>query len=196
MNSKTENHIRSFGMSGYLVTEELKQIEGEFSIDLGHVKGDIEEGESCYYPQFEQSVRAEANRMSQYYELFYCLESSIRKLLTETLADTEGGTWWDSERITPSIRVEVDKRIQKEVDNSVTRRSDNKIDYTTFGELAVIITGNWDIFATIFSSRRAVERVMSSLNLLRGPIAHCCPITEDEVDRLHLTVKDWFRTMA
>jgi hypothetical protein len=92
--------------------------------------------------------------------------------------------------------MEVDKRIQKEVDNSVTRRSDNKIDYTTFGELAVIITGNWDIFATIFSSRRAVERVMSSLNLLRGPIAHCCPITEDEVDRLHLTVKDWFRTMA
>ena len=67
---------------------------------------------------------------------------------------------------------------------------------TTFGELSVIITGNWDIFGTIFNSRRAVERVMGSLNLLRGPIAHCCPITEDEVDRLHLTVKDWFRTMA
>jgi hypothetical protein len=196
MNEKTASHIRSFGMSGYLVTEEIRQIEKEFNVDLGHVKGNIDEGESIYYPQFEQAVRAEANRMSQYYELFYCLETSIRKLLAETLADAEGANWWDSHRITAAIRAEVDKRIQKEIDNSVTRRSDNKIDYTTFGELAVVITGNWDIFATIFSSRRAVERVMSSLNLLRGPIAHCCPITEDEVDRLHLTVKDWFRTMA
>jgi hypothetical protein len=64
MNNKTENHIRSFGMSGYLVTEEIKQIEEELNIDLGHVKGDIEEGESVYYPQFEQAVRAESKTTS------------------------------------------------------------------------------------------------------------------------------------
>ena len=78
----------------------------------------------------------------------------------------------------------------------MTRRSEELIKYTNFGELSVIITNNWDLFGAIFSSRRAVERVMNSLNLLRGPIAHCCPITEDEVDRLRLTVKDWFRMMA
>jgi hypothetical protein len=75
----------------------------------------------------------------------------------------------------------------------MTRRSDDEIDYTTFGELSVIITSNWDLFGTVFSSRRAVEKVMNSLNLLRGPIAHCCPISDDEVLRLQLTVKDWFR---
>ncbi len=32
---------------------------------------------------------------------------------------------------------------------------------------------------------------MFSLNMLRGPIAHCCPLSEDEVDRLRLAVKDW-----
>lgn len=197
MNKKTINHIRSFGMSGFLVSEELSNIEKEFNLDLGHTTNKAQQEESQYYPQFEQSVRAEANRMSQYYELFYCLETSIRKLISETLEEAEGANWWDSERITPNIREEVRKRIQKEIDSGVTRRSDAQIDYTTFGELSVIITGNWNIFGgPIFNSKRAVERVMSSLNLLRGPIAHCCPITEDEVDRLHLTVKDWFRTMA
>jgi len=78
----------------------------------------------------------------------------------------------------------------------MTRRSDDQIDYTTFGELSVIITSNWDLFGTIFTSRRAVEKVMSSLNLLRGPIAHCCPISEDEVLRLRLAVKDWFRIIG
>lgn len=197
MNKKTVNHIRSFGMSGFLLSEELLDIEKEFNLELGHTSSKAQQEESKYYPQFEQAVRAEANRMSQYYELFYCLETSIRKLISEALNEAEGANWWDSERITPNIREEVRKRIKKELDSGVTRRSDAQIDYTTFGELSVIITGNWNIFGdTIFNSKRAVERVMSSLNLLRGPIAHCCPITEDEVDRLHLTVKDWFRTMA
>ena len=196
MDNKTANHIRSFGMSGFLVTEELKNVERDFNVELGHVNPQYDQEESKYYPQFEQAVRAEANKMSQHYELFYCLETSIRKLISDTLSDSEGAGWWQSARVAPNIRGEIDKRIQREVDSGVTRRSDDSIDYTTFGELAVLITANWDIFGTIFSSRRAVERVMSSLNLLRGPIAHCCPITEDEVDRLHLTVKDWFRTMA
>ena len=196
MDSKLKNHIRAFGMSGYLVTDELRGVEEKYNIDLGHVRSGAEQQEAQYYPQFEQTVRAEAALMSQHYELFYCLETSIRKLIFDTLTDDSGPKWWESDRVSEKIRADVVSRIQREVDSGITRRSDNEIDYTTFGELSVIITGNWEIFGAIFNSRRAVERVMSSLNLLRGPIAHCCPITEDEVDRLNLTVKDWFRTMA
>jgi len=46
---------------------------------------------------------------------------------------------------------------------------------------------------------RTVERIVSTFfnaNLLRGPIAHCCPLAEDEKVRLDLTVKDWFRLMV
>jgi len=81
------------------------------------------------------------------------------------------------------------------MDSGVTLRLDDKLDYTTFGELSVIITANWDIFGSIFSSRKAVERVLANLNTLRGPIAHCSRLSEDEVIRLNLTVRDWFRTM-
>lgn len=196
MNEKVLNHIRSFGMSGCLISDDLSNLEEQLDIDLGHTTLQSNQAEGQYYPQFEQSIRVEASRMSLHYELFYCLETSIRRLLSDVLLEAEGSTWWGSERIPPKIRQDVANRTQREIDSGVTRRSDNEIDYTTFGELSVIITGNWDVFGAIFSSRRAVERVMSSLNLLRGPIAHCCPITEDEVDRLHLTVKDWFRTMA
>jgi len=36
---------------------------------------------------------------------------------------------------------------------------------------------------------------MANLNTLRGPIAHCTLLAEDEVVRLRLSVRDWFRQM-
>lgn len=194
--TKTDDHIRSFGMSGYMLTDDLTQIERQYTIELGHGTNGQRRDPTEYYPQFERSVRSEADMMSLHYRVFYCLEQSIRKLITETLEETEGANWWASGKIPPEIVEQVSARSQKEIDSGVTRRSDDPIDYTTFGELSVIITSNWELFGTIFSSRRAVERVMSNLNLLRSPIAHCCPISEDEELRLNLTVKDWFRMIG
>jgi hypothetical protein len=91
---------------------------------------------------------------------------------------------------------DVKSNIQREIDGGVTRRSDAPVDYTTFGQLSVMITSNWSLFGTIFHSRRAVEKVMASLNMLRGPIARCCPLAEDEVLRLRLAVKDWLRIIG
>lgn len=194
--SQAEHHLRSFGMSGLLISEELRKVEERFNVNLGRDGAGRRGAHLGAYPQFEESVQAEATGMSQHYELFYCLEKSIRKLIAETLADAEPGNWWESRRVPEKIRENVETRIQRELDSGVTRRSDNAIDYTTFGELSVVITSNWDLFETVFNSRRGVERVMASLNMLRGPIAHCCLITDDEIDRLHLTVRDWFRVMG
>jgi Swt1-like HEPN len=193
--SRVADSIRSFGMSGYIITDDLRAIEQRHNLELGHTKLTAETPEE-YYPQFEQSVRVEAAEMSRHYELFYCLEKAIRKLISETLQETAGVDWWNSGKVPAKIVEEVRGRSQRETDSGVTRRSDAPIDYTTFGELSVIITSNWDLFGAIFSSRRAVEKVMSSLNILRGPIAHCCPISDDEVVRLQLTVRDWFRIIG
>lgn len=196
MKNQVENHVRSFGMSGYLVTDDLRDIESRYALELGHATAEETSAEMSFHAQFEQSVRAEASDMASHYEMFYCLEKSIRKVIIEAMVDSEGANWWDSGKIPPNIVQEVEQRMRREVDSGFTRRSEDAIDYTTFGELSVIITNNWDVFETIFTSKRAVGNVMSQLNLLRGPIAHCSPMTDDEKDRLNLTVKDWFRLMA
>jgi hypothetical protein len=193
----THDFIRSFGMSGYLITEELRAIEQKFNVELRHVPRSETASAMAYYPQFEQALRSEAAEMSQHYEVFYCLEQAIRKLIDETLSDGSGADWWDkSGRVPSDISSAAAALVQKERDNGITPRSENLLDYTTFGQLSVIITSNWDLFEPILKTKRGVERVMSSLNLLRGPIAHCCPISEDEVDRLRLAVKDWFRLLG
>jgi hypothetical protein len=61
--------------------------------------------------------------------------------------------------------------------------------------LGEIIKSNWTDFKDIFRDVVALEKVIATLNVLRGPIAHCKPLSEDEVLRLHLGVRDWFRAM-
>jgi len=163
-------------------------------MSLGHGDG-LQPETSTYYPQFDQLIRIQASEMAAHYELFYCLEQAIRQMITSALFDKASSDWW-SQTVPPKIANDVDGRMQRERDSGFSLRSDQEIDYTNFGELSVIITSNWDVFGAIFSSKRAVERIMSSLNLLRGPIAHCSPLAPDEVDRLALTVKDWFRSMS
>jgi hypothetical protein len=182
-------------MSGMLITDELKNIEKSFNVELGHAPSAIKENALEYYPQFEKDVRNQASAMAQYYELFYCLEQSIRKLISETMEESAGADWWD-EKVPQQIRENVRRLIKDEVDNAITQRSERAIDYTTFGELGVIISSNWQFFEPVLSSQLAVQRIIKSLNLLRGPIAHCCPMSEDEVDRLGLAVKDWFRLIG
>lgn len=194
--NRVDDVLRSFGMSGYLLVGDLKATEDKLGIELGHTPRGPVEAEADYYAQFELDVRREADEMSAHYRVFYCLETSIRKLIGETLRDAHGVDWWKSGCIPAPVAAAVQRNVDREVENGVTRRSDQPIDYTTFGELSVIISANWTLFGAIFTSQRAVEKVMSNLNLLRGPIAHCCPLAEDEVDRLRLAIKDWFRLIG
>ncbi|UVO55439.1 Swt1 family HEPN domain-containing protein [Sphingomonas sp. SUN039] len=176
------------------MTDELQGIERRFAIELGHVRPQPSEA-ADYYQQFDQAIRSQAAGMAAHYELFYCLEQSMRELIISTLSEKSAGNWW-IETVPTKIVDDVRGRQERERDSGFSQRSDREIDYTNFGELSVIITSNWDVFGAIFTSKRAVERIISSLNLLRGPIAHCSPLADDEVDRLELTVKDWFRAMS
>lgn len=55
--SNVDNAVRSFGMSGFLICDELRLIEQRFGIELGHVSKAEAGSAVAYYPQFEQSVR-------------------------------------------------------------------------------------------------------------------------------------------
>jgi len=144
---------------------------------------------------FEEKVYREAKQMSDYYMLFYCLERSARDIVVGKLKAIHCGGWWAT-KVPQQIRESVAKNIQNEIDAGVTQRSENEIDYTTFGELGEIVKSNWADFGDIFKSVKAFSKIMTSLNILRGPIAHCSILSEDEILRLELTVKDWMRIQS
>lgn len=188
--------IKLFVFSNQITERELDSVEQNINFDLGRDTFLSAEKDEDYYPQFEQGIRSKAKEMAAHYELFYCLEVSIRKLIREKLEAELGEDWWNKAEITAEIKKNVDDNMQKEVESAFTPRSDDEIDYTSFGELGELVRKNWKHFGDIFNNQKAFNKVMNSLNLLRGPIAHCSPLAPDEVVRLRLTVGDWFRLMA
>lgn len=188
-----EEHIKLFGMSHLLVERDLDKLEKTLDIDLQRDQKDDRDEE--YYPQFSHDLRVEATSMSKHYELFYCLEKSIRGLIADTLKSAHSERWWET-CVPENVRKSAEQNLKKEKDSGMTLRSEDVIDYTNFGELGEIVRNNWKDFDSIFSSDRAFSKIMTNLNLLRAPIAHCSPLVEDEVARLSLTVRDWFRLMG
>lgn len=193
MIEKEENIIKLFGVTNQIAELDLKRIEDKFKIDLGRIKKIVRK-DNVYYPQFDLDVRNEATQMSKNYEIFYCLEKTIRKMISDKMLSAVGEDWWDT-KVPQHIKDEVKKRIKDESNAGVTIRSDDEIDYTTFGELAIIIKSNAAVFGDIFTNPNGIDRVMSNLNTLRGPIAHCSKLAEDEELRLQISVRDWFRLM-
>lgn len=192
----TGDGLKVFLMTAQLMEEDLDAVEQDLALDLGRERKAATGEAADYYPQIEHAFRAEAKEMAPHYEVFYSLERTIRTLVADSLEASDGAGWWgDPNRVPQKIKDDCEARLKKEEDTGVTLRSEDPLDFSTFGELGQIITSNWDVFGALFKSEKAVTRIMANLNTLRGPIAHCTLLSEDEVVRLRLSVRDWFRQM-
>ena len=191
---REEEAVKLFGLNNLSIESEIRRIETSLDLDLGH-RHDKNRGiDQAYYPQFSERLRVSASRMSVNYEIFFCLENSIRELIVQRLGEENGSEWW-RKSVPEVIRKNAEGNQRKELSSGVTPRSTEPIDFTNFGELGEIIKVNWHIFGDMFRDVRAVEKVLATLNTLRAPIAHCKPLAEDEELRLHLALRDWFRQM-
>lgn len=191
----TPDRLKLFVISNQITERQLDRLEADLSLDLDRKADEPVPGpEAEYYLQFDAAIRSDAAEMARHYEVFYSLERSIRTLIEEKLEAELGANWWDT-AVSDPVKQNVKRNIQREIEHAVTPRSAKEIDYTTFGELGDLVRQNWAVFADTFNDPKAFSKVMTSLNVLRGPIAHCGVLAPDEVVRLHLTVKDWYRLM-
>lgn len=192
---KPIDSIKLFGLNNLLIESDIRRIENQNDIDLGHRRVETRAGADRFTLQFAQKLRDEAAEMARHYATFYCLENSIREMISTRLSEIHGPNWWDA-TVPQLIRDNVAKNYKKEAASGVTLRSTQMIDYSNFGELGEIIKANWDVFGDTLNDITAVQKILAALNTLRAPIAHCKALAEDEIVRLDLSLADWFRQMA
>ena len=192
---KNSDYIRYFGLNNLTIEADLRRIQRSIETDIGHSSETNKGKEGNYYPQFAEKLRREADAMGQHYAIFYCLVNSIRELFSERLEELYGPDWWNT-HAPANVKENAVKNRRKETQSGVTLRSNRMIDYSNFGELGEIIKANWNIFGETFNDIEALQSVLGRLNTLRAPIAHCKALAEDEVVRLHLSLRDWFRQMS
>jgi len=185
-----EHSIKYFGLNNIAVENDLRRIAREKKIKLR--PSGTKSNRDAYYPQITEQIRHDASMMAEHYELFYCLEISIRDVIRTRLMEADKENWWER-FVVEFIRNNAIANKKKETEAGVTPRSDDWLSYTNFGELGQIIANNWDLFSDMFTDPKAVRDCITRLNTLRAPIAHCSMLAEDEVVRLKLSLRDWFR---
>src|SRR5580704_15629573 len=156
-----EDQVKLFGMNNLSLEAEIRRTEKALGIEFRQ-NAPNEDKDEEFYPQFPERIRQQAEAMSRHYEIFYCLERSIRQLVTERLKEEAGADWWEK-HVPEQIRKNAESNKKKESEMAMTPRSDEMIDFTTFGELGQIISANGDIFGDTFRDLKAVSRVLSSL---------------------------------
>jgi len=192
--SQIEN-VKRFAANNLLIEAAIEVVEAETGYEFRDRKTKTDIIDETYYPQFDEEFRNEAANMAANFRIFYCLENSIRQMIQESLEEYFGEGWWE-EGVSENIRIEAEKLRERELDMGAIPRSDNLLDCTTFGQLSNIIEQKKEAFEGRFTSFRAVNKLLWQLGMLRGPIAHCKPLAEDEVLRLHLSLRDWFRVLG
>lgn len=195
MSSDHEARVRLFGLNSLAIEASIRRSASSTGFGFGRVPNKQQVVDEKYFPQFDERLRQESESMAAHYRVFYCLGNSIRTLVTQVMVEAHGEEWWNN-KVPDQVKSHVSSTRKKELEAGVSQRSEDLIDYTTFGELGEIIKSNWSNFTDMFQNLKALEKVIATLNVLRGPIAHCKPLAEDEVLRLHLSVRDWFRAMG
>ena len=185
--------IKLFGIHNLILETELKKLE-DVGIQIEHAKT-IQKGEIVDVDLFENDILQEARKMADFYALYYSLENSIRRLISERLAVKHGPKWW-TETVPEDLRKEVEKKQKEERDTTMSIRSEDPLSYTNFGELIVIFDANWDDFSDTLRSPKAMRSILSQFNKIRNVVAHSCALNEDEITRFKLLMKDWFRIQS
>ena len=185
--------IKLFGMKNLMLESDLVKLENS-GIDLQHKKT-LQSPSVVDFELFEIEILKSAQKMSEFYVIYYSIENSIRSFIHDRLKDNHGANWWDT-RVPDDLKAEVKKRKEWEVDSPMAIRSEDPLTYVTFGELAKIFSFNWEDFSDTIRSQKALNRVLMQLNQLRGVVAHSCELSEDDIERFQLSVKDWFRILT
>jgi energy-converting hydrogenase A subunit M len=185
--------IKLFGMHNLLLETELTKLEDK-GVQIDH-KRTILKTEIVDVELFESDILQEARKMADFYQLYYSLENSIRRLISERLSEKYGATWW-KDKVPGGVQKNVDEKQKEERDTIMSIRSDDPLDYTNFGELIDIFNANWSDFSDTLRSPKAMQGILSQFNKIRNVVAHSCALNEDEITRFKLLVKDWFRIQS
>jgi hypothetical protein len=142
-----------------------------------------------------QEVRRAVNA-SEAYKLFFVFESYLRDVVVEVLSNEgQNQSWWD--KIPGDVQDEVAKlEAQEEIKSWMALGSRDKSALMTLPQLLKVIDSNWKSgFEELVRDKGLIQEARLLVHL-RNTICHMSTISAEELERIKLTMRDWFRVVA
>jgi hypothetical protein len=175
---KIEDQVKLFGLNNLAIESTIRKTEKQLGIAFREAAPN-EDRDDEYYPQFPENIRREAASMARHYEIFYCLETSIRQLIVDRLNEEAGADWW--EKVVPEeVKKKAVANRDRESATGMTLRSDDMIDYTTSAswDRSSAPTARFSSTSSAISERWRECLPPSTISERRLPTAARWPITK------------------
>jgi hypothetical protein len=181
--------LKQFVFNGLLLEENFVSLEKEgITVRTGNkLSPIIRVEESDFSPRIVYS----AHKMSSIFIAFFCLENSVRELISERLLDRHGIDWWETCVPTRIKEAVIKLKTKEQVNRYHTQRSTENMGYTLFGNLAQIIINNWNDFSDLFPDQAWITSRFNDLELSRNVIMHTGILPDMEIDRIESITRDW-----
>lgn len=191
---KSIEELKQLVFNGILLEDSFERLEQDgISIKRGHNVIPVERLDES---DFSPTIIHRANKMASVYIVFFCIENSVRELITDRLAERKGVDWWETcvpKKIKDSVQSLKEK---EEINRYHAQRSNSTIGYTMLGNLSQIIINNWDDFSDLFPSQAWINARFTDLEMSRNIIMHTGMLPDIEIERIESICRDWIRQVG
>lgn len=144
----------------------------------------------------DQGLIDKATESSAIYIAIHAFENTVRSFVTKKLQEEKGPDWWTS-----SVKAEIRTRAEnrRETEQAIrwhSARGESLIDYTEFGDLISIISGNMALFEPHITKIDWAKEIISTLEKSRNVIMHGGTLKETDAERVGMYIRDWLRQVG
>lgn len=194
--TELRRNIRDFVFRGLLFESE-SEIYRKAGISVGADIGEAEEQLLLEaLAPFGVKRRNDALEMARLYAVLHAFENEIRSLIRDTLDEKLTKNWWNS-AVPASIKKKAESRQKTaEKDSWLEGAKGDRLEFADFGDLASIITENWESFKHLGITQDWIKQRMNELEKARNFVAHNRMLLPSEFQRIYMYISDWNKVVG
>lgn len=184
--------LSDFMFRGLLLKHAIRDMQavGQLRESMGSAQ---EQGDVDLLAPVSEAVRAGSLYMQRCYRLLFVLENVVREFVQEVLYEIDKEQWFEK-RSSREMKKKVEDRKATEAKNQWhTGRNPQPIYYLDFGDLALLIQTHWADFKDLLPTQSWAVSRLQDAERSRNVIAHTNVLSDEEVTRLEMHVRDWVR---
>ncbi|MCH7727385.1 MAG: hypothetical protein IH991_13025 [Planctomycetes bacterium] len=148
------------------------------------------------YPLVTKSKVKHANSLgAEVYPTLFILETSIRAFISNRLSKMNR-QWW-TKLVPKGVQDSVNRTMKREKRYPYREpRGPDPLSYANFTDLKSIVLSNKAEFQGVIKDFTWFEAKMDEVYMVRNNLAHCVPLSKDDISRIELFYHDWERVLT
>ena len=185
-----EDKLYAFVMRGELTKVALEKTE----VLSKHSSSDLlaqEYVKSLSLDLLDDECVNSAKIMATVYTAIAAFENMVRRFVVKILLEHRGEDWWE-QSVSEKIRKSAENRKNDEEKIKWhTQRGLSMINYVDFGDLASIMSQNYELFEVHIVSIEWARQIFSTLERSRNVLMHSGDLGQRDIERIGTNIRDW-----